>query len=140
VCNASLSALQLQPLLNDNDNLNVVHTTTTTTTTDTSNRFVTSTKIDALVSSLQGVYNEDPTIKSVVFSQFTSMLDLVEKGLELHNINYVRLDGSMAQSARVREIERFRSDPTISVFLISMKAGGLVSFSFCRFLKCVLFN
>jgi SNF2 family DNA or RNA helicase len=67
----------------------------------------------------------DPTIKSIVFSQWTSMLNLVEIPLKAAGIRYVRLDGSMSQAHRENSIRSFRSDPNTKVFLVSMKAGGL---------------
>ena len=87
--------------------------------------FFPSAKTDALISSLVRVRKQDPTVKSVVFSQWTSMLSLVEIALQRSNIRFVRLDGSMTQSARQKAISQFSSDPEITVFLISIKAGGL---------------
>jgi SNF2 family DNA or RNA helicase len=60
--------------------------------------------------------------KSLVFSQFTSLLDLVGDELDAQSINWVRLDGSTRDRAQV--VERFQTDPSVSVFLISLKAGG----------------
>lgn len=116
VCASSLSPLQCRPL---------VANTRAAVDEKREAPFFYSTKIRALLDALGRTKAQDATIKSVVFSQFTSMLDQVEKGLEEHGIGFVRLDGSMAQAARVREIERFRNDPSVRVFLISMKAGGL---------------
>jgi len=59
----------------------------------------------------------------LVFSQFTSMLDLIEPALDGAGISWSRLDGSTRDRAGV--VERFQSDPAISVFLISLKAGGV---------------
>ncbi|KAL6058508.1 SWI/SNF-related matrix-associated actin-dependent regulator of chromatin subfamily A member 3-like 1 [Balamuthia mandrillaris] len=84
-----------------------------------------STKIDALMQELTSVIQQDPTIKSIVFSQWTSMLDLVEIPMKALGIKFVRLDGSMSQNQREASIRFFRSDPDIKVFLVSMKAGGL---------------
>jgi len=41
-------------------------------------------------------------IKSIVFSQWTSMLDLVEIALDQEGIQYARLDGTMNQKTRIR--------------------------------------
>jgi DNA repair protein RAD5 len=84
-----------------------------------------STKIDALMQELTELNERDPTIKSIVFSQWTSMLNLVEIPLKAAGIRYVRLDGSMSQAHRENSIRSFRSDPNTKVFLVSMKAGGL---------------
>ena len=60
--------------------------------------------------------------KVLVFSQFVSMLKLVRDALDEDRVKYEYLDGSTTD--RPERIERFQSDPTIPVFLISLKAGG----------------
>ena len=60
--------------------------------------------------------------KVLVFSQFVSMLKLMAAALDEDKIRYEYLDGSTTD--RQERIERFQEDPTISVFLISLKAGG----------------
>jgi len=84
-----------------------------------------STKIDALMKELWCNNERDPTLKSIVFSQWTSMLDLAEIPLKNSGFKYVRLDGSMTQGQREHSIRSFRNDADIKVFLVSMKAGGL---------------
>ena len=64
-------------------------------------------------------------IKSVVFSGWTSHLDLIQIALEDHRIRYVRLDGKMARKQRAASLDAFRDDPDITVILISIGAGGL---------------
>ncbi len=61
--------------------------------------------------------------KVLLFSQFTSMLDLLRQRLEREGIAYYRLQGSTKQSERARLVEAFNTDKT-PVFLISLKAGG----------------
>ena len=60
--------------------------------------------------------------KVLIFSQFVSMLKLVKSALDEDKIKYEYLDGSTMD--RPQRIERFQTDPTIPVFLISLKAGG----------------
>jgi superfamily II DNA or RNA helicase len=60
--------------------------------------------------------------KVLVFSQFVSMLKLICSALDEDKIRYEYLDGSTVD--RAERIERFQQDPTIPVFLISLKAGG----------------
>jgi superfamily II DNA or RNA helicase len=60
--------------------------------------------------------------KVLVFSQFVSMLKLIRSALDEDKIRYEYLDGSTVD--RAERIERFQQDPTIPVFLISLKAGG----------------
>ncbi len=60
----------------------------------------------------------------LVFSQFTSLLDLLGEELTTQEVEYCRLDGSMAARRRQAEVDRFQADDTVPVFLISLKAGG----------------
>ena len=60
--------------------------------------------------------------KTLLFSQFTSMLDIIAEGLKDRGIEHVYLSG--ATRDRQSLIERFNADPKVSVFLISLKAGG----------------
>ena len=61
--------------------------------------------------------------KALIFSQFTSMLDIFEKDLDEKKIKYIRLDGSTKN--RQELVDQFNEDDTIKVFLISLKAGGV---------------
>lgn len=89
------------------------------------NQFQTSTKIDALREEIDEMLQRDCTAKAIVFSQFTSFLDLIGFRLEKFGIRCVKLDGSMSISARDKMIEKFTNDPDIKVFLMSIKAGGV---------------
>ncbi len=59
----------------------------------------------------------------LVFSQFTSMLDLIAAALDEEAIAHCRLDGSTKDRESV--VRRFQDDAAIPVFLISLKAGGV---------------
>ncbi|KAM0746618.1 hypothetical protein T439DRAFT_293915 [Meredithblackwellia eburnea MCA 4105] len=85
----------------------------------------TSTKIEALCEELSKLRTEDHTLKSLVFSQFTSMLDLVARRLQLKGFKLVRLQGSMTPAARDNTIKYFMNNADVTVFLISLKAGGV---------------
>jgi SNF2 family DNA or RNA helicase len=61
--------------------------------------------------------------KVLVFSQFTSMLDIFETDLRERKIEYLRLDGSTKDRQGV--VDRFNDDDNVKVFLISLKAGGV---------------
>ena len=60
--------------------------------------------------------------KVLVFSQFVTMLHLIRKVLDGDSVKYEYLDGSTKD--RTAAVERFQMDPTVTVFLISLKAGG----------------
>ena len=58
----------------------------------------------------------------LLFSQFVDMLDIVKEWLTKEGIKHEYLTGSTKDRQEV--VERFNSDPTIPIFLISLKAGG----------------
>lgn len=67
----------------------------------------------------------EPPFKSVVFSGWTSHLDLIQLALDDVNIVYTRLDGTMSRVARTNSMDRFRDDASVHVILVSITAGGL---------------
>ncbi len=60
--------------------------------------------------------------KVLVFSQFTGMLDILARALTAQDIGYAYLSGKTQRREQV--IDRFNTDPKVTAFLISMKAGG----------------
>lgn len=71
-------------------------------------------------------FENEPPIKSVVFSAWTSHLDLIEIALRDNGITgYTRLDGTMTLSARNKALEAFREDDNITVLLATIGAGGV---------------
>lgn len=89
--------------------------------------FVSFFQLEALINALVAIRDKDPSRKSLVVSQFTSFLDIVEDALKKQDFLFVRLDGRMAQEARARAIETFsdRSSSSPTVFLLSLTAGGV---------------
>jgi hypothetical protein len=62
----------------------------------------------------------------LLFSQFTSMLDILEDYCELRGYSYVRLDGETNRVKRRLDVRRFNAPKTsLFIFLISTRAGGL---------------
>jgi len=61
--------------------------------------------------------------KTLVFSQFTSLLAILRRTLDGAGILYEYLDGRTQD--RESRVERFQTDPECRLFLISLKAGGL---------------
>ncbi|EIM22768.1 hypothetical protein WALSEDRAFT_44505 [Wallemia mellicola CBS 633.66] len=88
--------------------------------------FQTSAKLRALTEHLNQLRKNEGNFKAVVFSQFTSFLDLVEDSLQKEdNFKYLRLDGSTSQKNReivLNELDRY--DGTV-ILLISLRAGGV---------------
>jgi len=63
--------------------------------------------------------------KALVFSQFTSLLDLMQRSLDAAKLPYERLDGQTPAAERARRVDRFQAEGGAPVFLISLKAGGV---------------
>ncbi|KAG5518411.1 hypothetical protein PMAC_002804 [Pneumocystis sp. 'macacae'] len=63
--------------------------------------------------------------KTIVFSQFTSMLDLIEPFLKAENIKFVRYDGSMPHYLRENILKKLHNSRDIKVLLCSLKSGAL---------------
>ena len=91
------------------------------------------TKTNALISHLLETAEEsknlpegEPPIKSVVFSAWTSHLDLIEIALKDNGItDYTRLDGTMTLAARNKALDQFREDDNITILLATIGAGGV---------------
>src|SRR5690606_25314180 len=79
-----------------------------------------SSKVTALIERLSELTAEGH--KALVFSQWTSLLDLLEPELRQADVGFARLDGSTRDRAGV--VERFQSDQGPPVLITSLKAGG----------------
>ena len=81
----------------------------------------TSAKLEVLLENLETTLAEGH--RALVFSQWTSMLDLIEPKLREAGIRFSRLDGSTADRAAV--VSEFQSPDGPEVMLLSLKAGGV---------------
>lgn len=79
-----------------------------------------SAKLDLLLEQLDEVLQEGH--KAIVFSQFTTMLDIVKRKLDAAEAPYEYLDGKTQN--RQAKVARFQEDEDCRLFLISLKAGG----------------
>jgi SNF2 family DNA or RNA helicase len=79
-----------------------------------------SAKYDMLLELIQNLV--DGQHKTVIFSQYTKMLQIMRKDFEELGIRFVYLDGSSKN--RLEIVKQFNEDEKISVFLVSLKAGG----------------
>ncbi|KAL8949846.1 MAG: hypothetical protein Q9222_004086 [Ikaeria aurantiellina] len=88
-----------------------------------------SAKISALITHLKSLRSFPSTAatKSVIFSQFTSFLDLIAPALHRANIPFLRFDGSMNQKLRANTITAFTESNNKQgmVLLLSLRAGGV---------------
>ena len=73
---------------------------------------------------LSGLFKNNHRV--VLFSQFTSMLDIFEDYLNLRGYRYVRLDGSSSRTKRTLDLRVFNAEGSeVFIFLMSTRAGGL---------------
>lgn len=85
-----------------------------------------SAKIDKLLEILDETAREsDNQDKTIIFTQFTTMLDLLERPLQGKGHRYLRYDGSMDIKQRANTVNMFFDDPNIKVLLVSTKCGSL---------------
>jgi SNF2 family DNA or RNA helicase len=80
-----------------------------------------SSKLERLIEALEIAGEEGH--KALVFSQWTSLLDLIELRLKGTGIDFCRLDGTTRDRGEV--VQRFQSDDGPPVMLVSLKAGGV---------------
>ncbi|SMQ50939.1 unnamed protein product [Zymoseptoria tritici ST99CH_3D7] len=60
----------------------------------------------------------------LVFSQFTTAMDILEAVLDTLDVKFMRLDGQTKMDIRQDMIDTFTNDTSIPVFMLSTKAGG----------------
>ncbi|KAF7302925.1 DNA repair protein [Mycena kentingensis (nom. inval.)] len=90
------------------------------------NDFRSSTKLDALIQNLRKLRDQDPCFRAVVFSQFTSFLDLIEVVLRREQFEHYRFDGSMDVKTRGAAVEQFKAPARkAKILVVSLKAGGV---------------
>jgi SNF2 family DNA or RNA helicase len=81
-----------------------------------------SAKRDAFLNMIGEIIDEGHKI--LVFSQFVEMLTILRRDLEKAGYTYEYLDGQTPAKDRLDKVEKFNGDPSIPIFLISLKAGG----------------
>ena len=75
-----------------------------------------STKLERLDELFESLFEEEGR-KVVLFSEWTTMLDLIEPLLRKRKLDYVRLDGSVPQKKRQELVHRFQTEPDCRLFL-----------------------
>ncbi|KAF5323584.1 hypothetical protein D9611_005558 [Ephemerocybe angulata] len=90
------------------------------------NDFQSSTKLEALMQNLRKLRDQDPCFRAVVFSQFTSFLDLIQVALERDKFDHYRFDGTMDIKKKASAISEFKATSRRpKILVISLKAGGV---------------
>lgn len=75
-----------------------------------------SSKLERIDELFDQLFGEDDR-KAVVFSEWTTMLNLIEPLLHKRRVDFVRLDGSVPQGKRQQLVSRFQADPNCQLFL-----------------------
>ncbi|KAI9569336.1 SNF2 family N-terminal domain-containing protein [Boletus coccyginus] len=97
----------------------------TTESTLKSNLPPESAKIKKILDILNTIDERSESVeKTIIFSQFTTMLDLIEPFLDARGIKHIRYDGSMPKDKREASLEKIRNSKTTRCILISFKAGS----------------
>ncbi|XP_047317649.1 DNA repair protein RAD5B [Impatiens glandulifera] len=84
-----------------------------------------SSKVNKLMDCLEIIGRNGCGEKSIVFSQWTSFLDLLEIPLKKRGIGFLRFDGKLAQKQRETVLKEFNQTSNKMVLLMSLKAGGV---------------
>ncbi len=79
-------------------------------------------KVEFLTGQLKQVLEEG--YSALVFSQFTSFLDILEEALRDEGLGFSRLDGSTLAGKRKDLVNEFQASEKPAIFLLSLKAGG----------------
>jgi len=81
-------------------------------------------KFKVLISELKRSRDKDASSKSLVFSQYTSTLNWLQKELPKHGFQFRTLSGNMSMKDRAKALSDFQKDPPTTIFLLSMRAGN----------------
>ncbi|KAK8177376.1 SNF2 family N-terminal domain-containing protein [Phyllosticta citrichinensis] len=79
-----------------------------------------SSKVERLMEILEATRAKDKSIKTIVFSQWTSFLDILQPHLDTTGIKYARIDGSMRPETRDASLDALENDHDTTVLLASL--------------------
>ena len=102
-------------------------------TLESSLRGASSSKLCAILDELEAIWKLDPGSKVLIFSQYLGFLDIIGSAVQDLGVQCFRIDGKMSLKERVAMLGRFNKKCHVetdglqrgSVFLVSMKAGGV---------------
>ena len=107
-----------QKELNSDTNVNNEINDTTSTTPS-----LHAIKIQRILNILKKDNKETPR-KTIIFSEFTSMLKILSQILFKNNIKFVQYDGTMDKKSKDESLNKIKNDPTVHVLLLSLKCGA----------------
>lgn len=86
--------------------------------------YIPSAKIEKTMEIVKGIMDAAEGEKIIIFSQWTSLLDLLEIDVDGKHYGYRRYDGSMNAKQRGDAVEDFKTKPSVRMMLVSLKAGN----------------
>lgn len=93
---------------------------------DVDTNFGYSTKLNWIQNFVRGKFQTDSNSKLVIFSQFATMLDLIESVLIVEGYPCLRFDGKVAKPESREKIKTlFSEDDRFRIILVALKAGGV---------------
>lgn len=84
-----------------------------------------SSKVVALLQILEASRKQDPTAKTIIFSQWTSFLSLIEPHLQANNYRFTRIDGSMSATQRDAALSQIDTNPNCTILLASLAVASV---------------
>jgi DNA repair protein RAD5 len=85
-----------------------------------------SSKLSRLLESLTTLQRSKPDDKIIIFSQWTSMLDIIESAIKSEKgLGYIRIDGTLSQKKREHAIHAFKEDSSVRILLASLRSTGV---------------
>ncbi|KAK6201549.1 SNF2 family N-terminal domain-containing protein [Scheffersomyces amazonensis] len=81
-------------------------------------------KIEKCMELLKSIFKDYGNEKVIIFSQFTTLFDIMEKVLKREHIEFLRYDGTMSVDSKNSTIKKFYQS-NIKVLLISLRAGSV---------------
>jgi SWI/SNF-related matrix-associated actin-dependent regulator 1 of chromatin subfamily A len=79
-------------------------------------------KVDKLIELLHE--HKESGSRTLIFSQYAKVLDILGRVLETENVTHVRLDGTTPTEDRLALIDKFNDDDSIQAFMITTRSGG----------------
>ncbi|MQM01883.1 hypothetical protein Taro_034643 [Colocasia esculenta] len=93
--------------------------------TDVEGNWKDSSKVAKLLDCLEKIRRSGRGEKSIIFSQWTCFLDLLEIPLQSRGLGFLRYDGKLSQKQRETVLKEFSESKETTVMLMSLKAGGV---------------
>lgn len=81
-------------------------------------------KLETLIRELKRIRDEEPDSKSLVFSQYKSTLEWLQKELPNNGFQFRTLQSNMTMKKRAKALEDFQNDPPTTIFLLSMRSSN----------------